>query len=160
MDIARLHKIVWEEMVYANMRASYFGDLVRVYQEWDKWVRVAVLVLTSGSMATAMLSLDQSFKIVLPILATIGSLWLLLSQYSTLSREAGDLSVEWGRIAKEYERVWNHLYNPEAEVTYERIYADADKLTKQGAKFPKRGKRLNHWFDHSVEMLVGRYKHA
>lgn len=54
MDITTLNKIVWEEMVYANMRASYFGDLVRVYQERDKWIRVAVLVLSSGSMATVM----------------------------------------------------------------------------------------------------------
>ena len=160
MDIAILHKIVWEEMIFANMRAKYFADLVRVYQERDKWVRVAVLVLTSGSMATAMLSLDQNLKVGLLILATIGSLWLLLSQYSTLSRDAGDLSVEWGRIANEYERVWNHLYDPEAEANYQRIYADADKLTKPGAKFPKSGKRLNYWFEHSVQMLVGRYNHA
>ena len=160
MDITTLNKIVWEEMVYSNMRASYFGDLVRVYQERDKWIRVAVLLLTSGSMATAMLGLDQNVKLVLPVLATIGSLWLLLSQYSTLSRDASELCMEWGNIAKEYERIWNHLDEPDAEASYERIYENAGKLTKQGAKFPQRGKRLEHWFDHSVEMLVGRYKPA
>ena len=63
-------------MVYGNMRASYFGDLVRVYQERDKWIRAAVLVLSAGSMATVMLSLDQSVKLVFPMLATAGSLWL------------------------------------------------------------------------------------
>ena len=30
---------VWEEMVYSNMRAHYFGDLIRTYQERDKWFR-------------------------------------------------------------------------------------------------------------------------
>ena len=160
MDITTLNKIVWEEMVYANMRTSYFGDLVRVYQERDKWIRIAVLGLTSGSMTTAMLSLDQSLKIALPILATIGSLWLLLSQYSTLSRDAGDLSVEWGNISKEYERLWNHLDSPDAEATYDRIYDNADKLTKQGAKFPKSGKRLERWMDLSEQMLISRYRSA
>lgn len=160
MDITTLNKIVWEEMVYANMRASYFGDLVRVYQERDKWIRAAVLVLSAGSMATVMLSLDQSVKLVFPMLATVGSLWLLLSQYSTLSRDASELNMDWGNIAKEYERLWNHLDEPDAEVTYERIYENAGKLSTQGAKFPQSGKRLEHWFDHSVAMLMGRYKAA
>jgi hypothetical protein len=160
MDITTLNKIVWEEMVYANMRASYFGDLVRVYQQRDKYVRIGVLVLTSGSVATAMLGLDQNLKWALPILATIGSLWLLLSQYSTLSRDASDLCLEWGKIASEYERLWNHLGDPDSEATYHRIYSSADRLTKQGAKFPKSGKRIEHWFDHSVEMLLSRYKTA
>ena len=160
MDITTLNKIVWEEMVYANMRASYFGDLVRVYQHRDQYIRIAVLLLTSGSMATAVLSLDQNVRLILPVLATAGSLWLLLSQYSALSRDAGELSLDWGNFAKEYERLWNHLADPNAEASYEQIYENAGKLTKQGAKFPQRGKRLEHWFDHSVEMLVGRYKTA
>ena len=162
MDINTLNKRVWEELVYANMRVRYFGDLVRVYQERDKWIRVIVLALTSGSAATALATLGQSSlgqwpKIILPLMATIGSLWLLLSQYSTLSRDASDLTVAWQAIAAQYETLWNDLQRPDAEVAFDRIYDEAGKLSRPGAKFPQHGKRLERSFDYSVEILTARY---
>lgn len=160
MDITTLNQRVWEEMVYANMRANYFGDLVRVYQQRDKWIRVAVLALTSGSMAAALLTLGQSAKIVFPLLATIGSLWLLLSQYSNLSRDASDLTMSWQGIAAKYERLWNNLAESGAEATFDDIYHEADTLSRPGAKFPQRGKRLERWLNYSIEILLARYKCA
>ena len=160
MDIATLNKLVWEEMVYANMRANYFNDLVRVYQQRDKWIRVLMLILTSGSVATLLSSLDQNIKLALPVLATASSFWLLLSQYSTLSRDASDLGTAWESIACDYERLWNDLNAPDAETIFHRIDESAGKLSKPGTKFPQSGKRLESWFDHSVEMLVARYKCA
>ena len=43
MDVERLRRILWEEMLCADMRANYFAELLRRYQSRDKWVRVAVL---------------------------------------------------------------------------------------------------------------------
>ena len=58
MDINTLNKRVWEEMVYANMRANYFGDLVRTYQLRDQWLRAGALLLTSSSVATLAFNLE------------------------------------------------------------------------------------------------------
>ena len=76
MDADRLYNRLWEEMVYANMRANFFGELVRVYQNWDKWLRLGVLVLSSGSAATTLSSLPIELRLALPVLATAASLWL------------------------------------------------------------------------------------
>jgi hypothetical protein len=157
MDMTTLNRRAWEELVYANMRACYFGDLLRVYQQRDKWIRVIVLVLTSGSMATAMLTLGESasghwVRILPSLFATAGSLWLLLSQYSTLSRDASDLAVAWQGISAQYETLWNDLQDPDAAAVFDRIYGEAGKLSRQGAKFPQSGKRLERSFNYSVEM--------
>ena len=160
MDITTLNRRVWEEMVYANMRANYFGDLVRVYQRRDKWIRIAVWVLTSGSLASALSTWEQSAKIIFPLLAAIGTLWLLLSQYPNLSRDATDLTMSWQGIAARYERLWNNLEPSGAETTFDDIYREADSISKPGAKFPQRGKRFERWLNHSIEILSARYKCA
>ena len=96
MDDATLRKLVWEEMLYADMRANYFGELVRRYLLWHKTLRVATLVGTSGSLAAALLSSGPA-KIAVPILATALSLWLLIASTEpwqgtlVISTRAGDL---------------------------------------------------------------------
>ena len=159
MDIDTLNKRVWEEMVYANMRANYFGDLVRVYQSWDQGIRGAVLLFTSGSVAAVAADIAL-LKWGVPILATAGSLWLFLSQYSTLSRDANDLAVAWQAIAARHERLWNHLTEMDAEDIFNRIHEDAGSLSRQGSKFPQRDRRLTYWQDHSEKLLTERYKCA
>jgi hypothetical protein len=157
MDINTLNKRVWEEMVYANMRANYFGDLVGTYQNWDKWMRAGALVLTSGSVATLASDIEP-LKWAVSIAATALSLWLFLSQYSTLSRDANDLTMSWQAIASRYERLWNHLEQPDAEEIFDKIFEDEGALSRQGAKFPQRDKSLNYWQDQAEKILTERYK--
>ena len=157
MTIEDLNRRVWEEMVYANMRTNYFGDLVRTYQERDKWFRVAGLVLSSGSLASAVWTLEPQHRVIVPLLATAGSVWLLLSQYSTLSRDASDLMSSWQNIATKYERLFNGLEAPDAESQFDKIYEEADRLSKPAGKFPQNQKKLEHWLNRSSEILIARY---
>ena len=100
MDADRLYNRLWEEMVYANMRANFFGELVRVYQNWDKWLRLGVLVLSSGSAATTLASLPIELRLALPVLATAASLWLFVSQYALSASDASDGCVAHGEAAR------------------------------------------------------------
>ena len=103
------------------MRASYFGDLIRSYQEKDKWLRVLGLVLSSGALGSALLEVDQKYKVIASLIAAACSYWLLVSQYSTFSREASDLMSSWQTLATRYEKLWNNLDAPEAECTFDKI---------------------------------------
>jgi len=48
MDANTLRKSVWEEMLFADMRANYFAELVRRYLLLDRALRVAVLMSNSN----------------------------------------------------------------------------------------------------------------
>ncbi len=95
MDETTLRKLVWEEMLYADMRANYFGELVRRYLLLDRTLRVATLIATSGSVAAVLVSSGPG-KLIVPITATAISFWLLVSQYGSMARDAGDLHEGWG----------------------------------------------------------------
>src|SRR3989442_509215 len=102
MDAATLRKVVWEEMLFANMRANYFAELLRSYQKQDKWLRVAVLVASSGAVGTTLFQLDAPVKLAAPILAAAGSFWLLISQKLPAAARIGAASFtgasNWNRV--------------------------------------------------------------
>jgi hypothetical protein len=157
MNSVTLRKVVWEEMLYADMRANYFGELVRTYQQWDRGLRVAVLVASSSAAATALSDALPIVKVATPVLAAVGSFWLLLSQYTTLARDASDLHAGWSAAAKDYEKVWNQLDDPEAESKFNQIYEKAEGLSRAGNKFPTKNKRLEYWLDHASQLATARY---
>lgn len=157
MEVDKLYRRIWEEMVYANMRANFFGELVCIYQNWDKWLRLVVLILSSGSAVTALATLSMEVRLLLPLLATIASLWLFVSQYSTLSRDALELTTEWEALASQYEYLFNHIHDEGTEASFYRVFETADKLSSKGAKFPQRTKRLEYWEDKAAESLTALY---
>jgi hypothetical protein len=157
MTYEDLYRRVWEEMLYAEMRANYFGDLVSHYQKWEKAIRVCVLAASSGAAATVLSSAPAGVKLGLPLIAAGGSFWLLFSQYSMLSRDAADLHSQWNSIETRYEKLWNNFNANDAEAVFRKIYEDADGLSKAGTKFPIDKKRLDRWLDHSAEIFKARY---
>ena len=52
-------KMVWEEMLYAQMRCNYFAELVRHYMNWDKGLRVLALLASSGVVVTVLLQTNN-----------------------------------------------------------------------------------------------------
>ena len=157
MNAMTLRKIVWEEMLCADMRANYFAELLRTYQKRDKWIRVGVLLASSGAVVTALSEMSAWIKLLAPIVAAAGSFWLLISQYSTLARDAADLHSGWAGLAKDYEHLWNHLKEPQAEATFEQIHERGESLAKMAAKFPYKAKRLEFWLDQAAALAIARY---
>jgi hypothetical protein len=157
MEPATLRKLVWEEMLFADMRANYFAELLRNYQARDKFLRVAVLIASSGAVGTTLAQLDAPAKITVPVIAAAGSFWLLISQYSSLARDAADLHAGWSGVAKDYERLWNHLEDADAEANYQQIYDRGESLSRVGSKFPNKPERLAYWLDQAAALAVARY---
>lgn len=157
METEAFRRRVWDEMIFAGMRAQYFGELVRRYQELEKILRVAVLVSSSGSAATVMSAAPSWLKLGFPIVAASGSFWLLFSQYGTMARDAADLHAGWSAIEARYERLWNRLDSDSAASDFNKIYEDANIFSKAGTKFPNHPKRLAHLMDQTAAILSARY---
>src|SRR5713101_2256993 len=85
-------KVVWEEMLYAQMRSNYFAELVLHYLKWDKGLRALTLLASSGVVVTVLSQATaEVLRFGLPIAAAAISFWLLLSQYTSLARDASEL---------------------------------------------------------------------
>jgi hypothetical protein len=160
MDPDVFRKTVWEEMLYAQMRSNYFAELVRHYLKWDKGLRVLALLASSGAIATVLAQANADWlKFGVPVAAAVINFWLLLSQYSTMSRDASELHAGWSAVARDYERVWNNLSAADAQASYQQIDDRAEALSISGAKFPNKKNRLSYWLDQASTISTARYAH-
>jgi hypothetical protein len=158
MDSEVFRKTVWDEMLYAQMRSGYFAELVRHYLRWDKGLRVLALLASSGAIATVLSQANADLlKFGVPIAAAVINFWLLLSQYSTMSRDASELHAGWSAVASDYERVWNNLSAADAQASYQQIYDRAELLSQRGVKFPNKKRRLRYWLHYASTMSAARY---
>jgi hypothetical protein len=157
MEPDMLRRCVWEEMLTADMRASYFAELVGHYLKLDKWLRVATLLAASGTVGTALSQWSEGVRLAVPIVATGVSFWLLISQFGSMARDASDLHSGWSTVKRDYERLWGALSSPDAEEQYSQIYDRAEVLSKSGTKFPNKTKRLGYWLDQAARMATARY---
>jgi hypothetical protein len=153
-------RIVWEEMLYAQMRSNYFAELVRHYMNWDKGLRALALLATSGVVVTVLSQADaELLRVGIPVIAAAISFWLLLSQYTSMARDASDLHAGWSAVARDYEGVWTDLYAVDAQERYRQIYDRAEALSRSGAKFPNKKERLTYWLDQASTISLARYAH-
>ncbi|HXP86384.1 MAG TPA: hypothetical protein VN841_16775 [Bryobacteraceae bacterium] len=153
-------KVVWEEMLYAQMRSNYFAELVHHYMNRDKGLRVLALLASSGVVVTILAQTNtELLRFGVPIFAAAISFWLLLSQYTSMARDASELHAGWSAVAHDYEGVWNNLYAADAQARYQQIYDRAEALSRSGAKFPNKADRLSYWLDQATTISMARYAH-
>src|SRR5207245_2873377 len=127
---------------------------------WDKGLRALALLASSGVVVTVLSQASaELLKFGVPIVAAAISFWLLLSQYTSMARDASELHVGWSSVARDYERVWTSLSAADAQARYQQIYDRAESLSSSGAKFPNKIDRLNYWLDQAAALSIARYVH-
>lgn len=151
---------VWEEMLAAQMRALYFGELVTRYQRMDRILGVALLILTSGAATTILSRLPDPFYWItafLTIASAAVSAWRLLARYSDYAARAADLNLQWDHLAADYERLWNNLYAEDAETRLAELQARGRELSKASTHFPANRRMLIRWWDYVSAQNLAKY---
>jgi hypothetical protein len=112
---------VWESMIEAEARALYFADLASRYARQKQIITGLSFFLSSGAAATVIAKSPSWIPIVLALISAG------LNAYSlavSLDRKVGTMAKlhsAWSRIATEYDRLWNHTYEENAESELDRI---------------------------------------
>ena len=109
-------KQVWEGMLSAETRALYFADLARQYTTRKQWISGLSFFLSSAVAVSLFTRVPQVNAL------TIGAFIVgVLNAYSIavgLDRKIGTmvkLHSTWQAIATEYNHLWNHLEDADAE---------------------------------------------
>jgi hypothetical protein len=112
---------VWENMLAAETRSLYFGDLASRYTRRKQWITGLSFFLSSGAAAALIGKAPAWVAIVLStIVALISAYSMAVSLERKISTMA-KLHSAWNRIAQEYDRLWNHTGDPDAESRLESI---------------------------------------
>src|SRR3954466_7410313 len=145
-------KRVWEGQLAAEIRASYFADLANRYQAVQRKITWTILVLSSGAAATLLADgIPQQFAWIKPVLAlaTAGlSLWSLVENYHKKATDASDLQFRYRNLAREFESLWDDMYEASAKAELDRLTVKTAELEKSSTPFPNDEQRMKKWQDY------------
>jgi hypothetical protein len=112
---------VWENMLSAEARSLYFGDLASRYTRHKQWITGASFFLSSGAAATIIAKAPQWVPLVLALLAAMATAYAMAVNLDRRIAIMAQLHSAWSQIAIEYDRLWNHASDEDAESQLEKI---------------------------------------
>ncbi|MBZ5723145.1 MAG: hypothetical protein LAO03_22630 [Acidobacteriia bacterium] len=136
---------VWERMVESEVRSLYFADLASRNTTRKQIIIGTSFFLASGAFAT----LIARLPVWLPTICSL--LVALLTAYSMavgLERRIGTLTklhCQWNSLFADYERLWNHWQDEDAEEVLERLIRRANEASELATEMPNDPKSINKW---------------
>ena len=139
---------VWENMLAAETRSLYYGDLASRYTRRKQWITGLSFFLSSGAAASLIGKAPGWVPVLLSIVVAGITAY---SMAVSLDRKIGTvakLHSSWNRIAQEYDRLWSHASDGDAEEQLAKIIQmewEPSELATTDA--PNDQKLLGEWQD-------------
>jgi hypothetical protein len=144
---------VWENMLASEARALYFADLASQYTRRKQWITGISFFLSSGAAATLIGQLPRWVPLALSIPVALASAY---SMAVGLDRKIGTMAKlhsSWNQIAGEYDRLWNHAHDDDAEEQLEAtIRREKEPSELAATEAPNDQQLLGKWQDHVFAM--------
>ena len=102
-------------MLAAETRSLYFGDLATRYTQRKQWITGLSFFLSSGAAASLIAKAPGWVPL---LLAAVVAAITAYSMAVNLDKSIGTmvkLHCSWNQIASDYDRLWNHSYDEDAE---------------------------------------------
>jgi hypothetical protein len=136
---------IWQRMAEAEVRSMYFADLVARYTRHKQIITGVSFFLSSGAVATLIAALPKwipaALALIVAVLMAYSIAVNLDGRISTLSK----LHYEWNRLGSEYERLWNHWSNTDAESTLHKLIERGREMSEMATEMPYDEERMDRW---------------
>jgi hypothetical protein len=139
---------VWESMLAAEARSLYFGDLAVRYTHHKQWITGLSFFLSSGAAATIIAQAPQWIPLLLALAVAGATAYSMAVSLDRRTATMAKLHSAWSQIATEYDRLWNHASDEDAESQLEKIMErekEPSELATTDA--PNDQKLLEKWQD-------------
>jgi hypothetical protein len=136
---------VWQRMVEAEVRSMYFADLASKYTKLKQAITGVSFFLSSAAAATVIAAspkwIPAALAVIVAILMAYSIAVNLDGRISTLSK----LHYEWNRLDSEYERLWNHWNESDAENVLHKLIERGREISEIAAEMPYDEEQMNKW---------------
>lgn len=137
---------VWENMLAAETRSLYFADLTTQYTRQKQWITGSSFFLSSGAAATLISKAPDWVPLILAIATAIITAYAMAVNLDGRIATMAKLHSAWNQIATDYDRLWNHLYDEDAEIQLEEIFGRERESSELAATdAPNKPKLLAQW---------------
>jgi len=144
---------VWENMLYAEARALYFADLASKYTRRKQIITGVSFFLTSGAAASLIGKLPSAVPTALSLVVAVASAYSMAVGLDRKVATMVKLHSAWHQINSDYERLWNHAYEDDAESVLDSIIRREKEPSELAAtEAPNDQTLLGKWEDQVFKM--------
>jgi hypothetical protein len=126
---------VWEKMLTAEVRSLYFGDLASRENRRKQLVTGISFFLSSGAAATLAAQMHW-LPLVFSIIAAVLMAYSMAVGLDKRATAMAKLHYEWNHLNSDYERLWYHLEDGDAEQTLEELRKRGREASESATELP------------------------
>lgn len=112
---------VYDEMIAAEVRSLYFGELGTRYTKAKQIISGASFVLSSGAAAAVLGKLPSWIPIILSLLTAVATAYSIAVGLDKKAATMTKLYSTWSQIESDCRALWNHWYEEDAGATFTEI---------------------------------------
>jgi hypothetical protein len=137
--------LVWRNGIEAEVRSLYFGEQAVRYTSHKQIITGVSFFLSSGAAATLIASFPKWIPTSLAVIVAV------LSAYSMavgLDKRVGTickLHSEWNHLNTEYESLWDHWYEEEAQATLKELLKRGRDASHMALEMPYDPEAIEKW---------------
>jgi hypothetical protein len=144
---------VWQKMVEAEVRSLYFADLAAGYTRRRQIITGTSFFLSSGAAATLVANAPVWVPTVLATVVAILTAYSLAVSLDRCISTLVKLHYQWNHLCADYERLWNHWYDDDAEEVLADLAKRGRESSELGTEMPYNEKKIDKW----REMVYSRF---
>ncbi len=145
--------VVWENMLAAESRALYFADLASRDTRCKQFITGASFFLSSGAAAAVVSKAPAWIPIMLALFSAVANAYSMAVGLDRRIATMVKLHAVWNRIAKDYDRLWNHTYDDDAEAQFLAItQREIEPSELAATDAPNDQKLLGKWQEYVFSM--------
>jgi hypothetical protein len=144
---------VWENMLASEARSLYFGDLASRYTRNKQWITGLSFFLSTGAAATVIARAPEFVPATLAIIVAAMTAYSIAINLDRKILTMVQLHSSWNDIARQYDRLWNHAYEHDAEDRLNAIIqSEREPSETATTEAPNDQKLLSRWQDRVFSM--------
>jgi hypothetical protein len=139
----------WERMAEAEVRSLYFADLAARFAWRKRAIMGFSFLLSSGAAATLAAKMPDVIPLIMAGVTALLTAYSIASGIDKAALTMSKLHSQWNHLAADYERLWSHWYEDDAEQVYESLVKRAREASELGStEAPYNEKLLEKWRAH------------
>jgi len=136
---------VWRRMAEAEVRSLYFANLASRYNRQKQIITGISFFLSTSAAATLIAKLPPwvpvAFSVIVAIVTAYAMAVGLDRRIVTLTK----LHYQWNQLSAEYEHLWNHWADPDANEALDELLKKARDASESATEMPYDEGLINKW---------------
>jgi hypothetical protein len=138
---------VWEKMIAAEVRSLYFGDLATRYTRRKQVITGLSFFLSSGAVVTLATKMELWIPLVMSAIAAALTACSIAIGLDKAAPGMAKLHYTWNHLAADFERLWNHWHEDDAEAVFQDLLRRAREASQISTEAPYDERLIAKWED-------------